>query len=185
MDDFLGSAAFVEQSLRESEDRAGMSPIQLSEGRVVKARDGEDEVRVARADLLAIIHSPIDSERRRLWMAKQRNFYGSSGPGSASNRRSAIHTPWVLILALFACRPRHRQRIDAGARNRAFVNPYALTSAGASVAGAAPVTGANAAGTGYFPSTKFRIAACCISTGWMVAAVSIAFVPVTTPIASR
>ena len=32
---------------------------------------------------------------------------------------------------------------------------------------------ANASGTGYSPSRKFRIAACCISTGWIVAAVLI------------
>ena len=43
-----------------------------------------------------------------------------------------------------------------------------------SVAGRAPSVVANPAGTGYLPSSRFRIAECCISTGWMVAAILIA-----------
>ena len=41
------------------------------------------------------------------------------------------------------------------------------------MAGRAWLTGVNESGTGYWPSTKLRIAACWNSTGWMEAAVLI------------
>ena len=54
-----------------------------------------------------------------------------------------------------------------------------------SVVGRAPSIEVNETGTGYFPSTKFRIAACCSSTGSIVAAVLIPAGADTTLIASR
>ena len=53
-----------------------------------------------------------------------------------------------------------------------------------SVAGRAPELLANESGTGYSPNKKFKIAACCISTGWMLAAVLIPAGFFTTPMAA-
>ena len=84
----------------------------------------------------------------------------------------------------------HRSPADRSGPSRA--DSYRCAVAGdracqamTSVSGRAPSIFVNVSGTGYLPSTKFRIAACCSSTGSIVAAVLMPAGADTTLIASR
>ena len=101
----------------------------------------------------------------------------SSPARSGDDHNGALWSSPVVGVAATMHSHGRRRATDADSREPASVVALQAQDAGgvrsAGVVGQRPcvcVVGLKALGTGYWPSTKLRMAACCISTGWILAA---------------